>query len=309
MDIVKEIQPNEIFSAKGSVIVITGGGSGIGLAMASITSKAGAIKVYILGRRHDRLSAAAQLLKSSEANVIPIVCDVTSQSSIDAAVSFIEKDTGYIDVLINNAGRPSPHYNPTTAETIEELRDGLLKAHEETQDVLQTNTASIIGVSSSFLLLLHKGNLRRGWPKTRLSADGLNKQQRNKSSDGNTDDIRTSQIITVSSIAGFERHGITGLAYTASKTAATHLGKVLATILVPWNIRSNVIVPGFYPSEMTSIPQMGKVTVSNTPAGRFGATEDVAGVLLYLIGRAGAFVNGGTMLTDGGRISIEPSSW
>ncbi|KAI0149407.1 hypothetical protein BJ166DRAFT_62740 [Pestalotiopsis sp. NC0098] len=302
MDVTGDFKPQDIFSVTSTIIVITGGGSGIGLAMAAAAFKAGASKVYILGRREDKLSAAVDSLKG-EGVIVPVVCDVTSQESIDSAVAFIDKDSAHIDVLINNAGRPSPFYDPTAAKTIEELRDGLLDAHLETQDVLQTNIASIIGVSSSFLPLLHKGNVKRGWSDSKLSEHSLNKQQIA------TSDVRTSQIITVSSITGFERHGLTGLAYSASKAAATHLGKVLATMLVPWNIRSNVIVPGLYPSEMTAFLSKDAIPISNTPAGRAGSFEDVAGIILYLMGRGGAYVNGCAMLTDGGRLSIESSSY
>ncbi|KAK6203673.1 hypothetical protein LQW54_008879 [Pestalotiopsis sp. IQ-011] len=270
--------------------------------MAAAAAKAGALKVYILGRREDRLSAAVDSLQG-EGVIVPVVCDVTSQESIDSAVTFIEKDSAYIDVLINNAGRARPFYDPAAAKTIEELRDGLLEAHLHTQDVLQTNTGRIIGASSSFLPLLHKGNVKRGWSDSKLSEHALNKQQIA------TSDVRTSQIITVSSISGFERHWLTGLAYSASNAAATHLGKVLATMLVPWNIRSNVIVPGLYPSEMTAFLSKDEIRISNTPAGRADSVEDVAGIILYLMDRGGAYVNGSTMITDGGRLSIEASSY
>ncbi|KAH8201061.1 hypothetical protein TruAng_004757 [Truncatella angustata] len=278
--------------------------------MASVAAKTGASKVYILGRRGDRLVAAAATLSSAENNaVIPIVCDVTSQESINAAVSFIEKDSGHIDVLINNAGVANPFFDPSVAESIDELSRGLLAAHKATQDVIQTNTASIIGVSSSFLPLLHSGNLRRGWPGNKLTDHSTNTRQNQRAANVDQDDSRTSQIITVSSISGFERHGMTGLAYSASKAGATHLGKVFATMLVQWNIRSNVIIPGLYPSEMTAFIPMDQILVSNTPAGRAGSCSDIAGVLLYLLGKAGAFVNGSVLLTDGGRLTIEASSF
>ncbi|KAH6646209.1 hypothetical protein BKA67DRAFT_583544 [Truncatella angustata] len=96
--------------------------------------------------------------------------------------------------------------------------------------------------------------------------------------------------MTVSSISGIERHALTGLVYSASKAAAAHVGKVLCTMLISWNICSNVIIPGLYPSEMTAFLPMDHITVSNTPAGRAGSTSDIAGVVLYLLGKAGAFV-------------------
>ena len=53
-----------------------------------------------------------------------------------------------------------------------------------------------------------------------------------------------SQVITTSSIAGFNRYPTGGYAYGQSKAGATHLMKMLATQLVPYDIRFNVIAPG-----------------------------------------------------------------
>lgn len=65
------------------------------------------------------------------------------------------------------------------------------------------------------------------------------------------DDQRSSQIITVASISGLNRRITSGLAYGASKAGAIHLGKMLAHLLAPWGIRSNVINPG---GKFTSTP-------------------------------------------------------
>ena len=65
------------------------------------------------------------------------------------------------------------------------------------------------------------------------------------------DDQRSSQIITVASISGLNRRITSGLAYGASKAGAIHLGKMLAHLLAPWGIRSNLINPG---GKFTSTP-------------------------------------------------------
>lgn len=58
------------------------------------------------------------------------------------------------------------------------------------------------------------------------------------------DDERLAQIITVASVGSYMRRATAGLAYNASKAAAAHLGKMLATMLAEWGVRSNVIAPG-----------------------------------------------------------------
>ncbi|OTB03485.1 hypothetical protein M426DRAFT_60176 [Hypoxylon sp. CI-4A] len=300
--------PTALFSADGLIVVVTGGGSGIGKAMASAAYHTGASKVYILGRRLEVLTNTAKELDETQAKVIPLACDVRSMESVNAVVQYIEEESGYIDVLVNNAGIPNPYFDPESVDTIEALQQGLLEAHKGSLHVLDTNLAAIIGTSSAFLHLLQKGNLRRGWPAKKLQATDTNTRSLEHSQPGiDPGDMRTSQIITISSMGGIQRSGLTGLAYTASKAGVVHLGQTLSTMLAPWNIRSNVCIPGYYHSEMTArLPVMQDMRFGNTPAGRAGDPDDVAGFFLFLVGMSGSFINGAVLLTDGGRFSINP---
>jgi NAD(P)-dependent dehydrogenase (short-subunit alcohol dehydrogenase family) len=66
---------------------------------------------------------------------------------------------------------------------------------------------------------------------------------------GRAPDSPISQVISVSSIGGLRRDDATfSLSYSVSKAAVTHLGKTLANVLRRWQIRSNIIAPGIYPS-------------------------------------------------------------
>lgn len=59
----------------------------------------------------------------------------------------------------------------------------------------------------------------------------------------------SSQVLSVSSSGAFRIDPkILSMSYTLSKAACTHLGRVMANMLVPWGIRSNVIAPGVWPS-------------------------------------------------------------
>jgi len=134
-----------------------------------------------------------------------------------------------------------------------------------------------------------------------------------------------SQIIVTSSIAGFMRHLSAGFAYNSSKAATTHLVKMLSTYFsqAGFRIRANVIAPGLYPSEMTEQTTKGLEAFAGgregafagahvlgtevSPSGRTGSEEDFAGTVLYLASRAGAYLNGETLVTDGGRLSQLPA--
>jgi THO complex subunit 3 len=242
-----------------------------------------------------------------------ISCDVTSTSSIDAAVAQIAKETGYVDVLINNAGVTGPANGTALYETtsIEHLRDTMRKDWEGWESCMAINTQSVVGVSAAFLPLLDAANTRRGWAKGKVEGTGNPRKQDKSVLEGlgiDADDDRLSHIITVASVASFMRQSTAGLAYNASKAGAAQLGKILASVFAPWGIRSNVVCPGPYPSEMTTQVD-GRFGTNQVPQGRMGNINDIAALALFLIGKGGAYVNGAVQLTDGGRLSVFPSTY
>lgn len=318
MDALAPFNPSNLFSAKGLVVVITGGGTGIGLIITSTLLQNGASKIYILGRRKEVLDQAVTTLSnlpqppnSSLGTVIPIPCDVASPTSISSAVDHITQESGYIDILINNAGVIGPRNGPDLykADSITALRDLMLNGWDEWESTMAINASSVIGVSAAFLPLLEAANVRRGWQAGKVTGKGVARVQ-DKSAlakiGADEDDDRMAHIITTTSVASYLRYCTAGLAYNASKAAAAHVGKMLASILGEWGVRSNVVCPGPYPSEMTA----GNRTVFATdevPQGRPGVANDIAGLFLFLVGKGGAYVNGSVQLTDGGRVSQFPS--
>ena len=85
------------------VAVITGGGSGIGLALAR-TFAASGYSVIITGRDVKRLQAAAAEIPGDKGHVIAIQCDVRDPASVEKLFREIGKQHSTVDVLINNAG-------------------------------------------------------------------------------------------------------------------------------------------------------------------------------------------------------------
>jgi NAD(P)-dependent dehydrogenase (short-subunit alcohol dehydrogenase family) len=293
---------------------------GLGLAIASALYQNNASKIYLLGRRSGTLEAGIKTLESSPSApktstsvLSAISCDVTSKSSIDAAVAQITKETGYVDVLINNAGVTGPANGSALYEatSIEHLRDTMLKDWEGWENCMAINTQSVVGVSAAFLPLLEAANTRRGWAKGKVEGTGNPRNQDKSVLEGlnvDGDDDRLSHIITVASVASFMRQSTAGLAYNASKAGAAQLGKILASVFAPWGIRSNVVCPGPYPSEMTTQFD-GRYGTNQIPQGRMGNINDIAAVALFLIGKGGAYVNGTVQVTDGGRLSVLPSTY
>lgn len=130
-----------------------------------------------------------------------------------------------------------------------------------------------------------------------------------------------SQILVTSSIAGYSRLLAAGFAYSTSKAATTHLVKVMSTYFADYKIRCNLVAPGLYPSEMTS-GQTSKLEnhvgpfdgakalpKSSCPEERTGSEQDFAGTVLFMASQAGAYLNGETLVTDGGRLAQMPATY
>ncbi|TGJ82879.1 hypothetical protein E0Z10_g5875 [Xylaria hypoxylon] len=283
------LEAQSVFDVKGLVTVVTGGGSGIGLMAAQALEANGAI-VYVIGRRKENLEKAAATAKHN--NIRPIVGDVTSKSSLAAAASTIGGETGgYVDLVIANSGISGP-----TLSTLPKDADlATFQSHlaswdtDDFNQTLATNVTGVFNTIVAFLPLLDAANKREGRPKQR------------------------SQIIATGSVGAYNRVPIAGYAYGGSKAALHHMMKQFATNLVPYGIRSNVIAPGLYPSEMT-VGLISKVDgdgwpKSVVPEGRAGDAEDIAGAVLFLASKAGAYINGNVLVTDGGRLGVIPSSY
>ncbi|KAI4606746.1 hypothetical protein J4E83_009891 [Alternaria metachromatica] len=318
MDVSTPIRPNDIFSAKGLVVVITGGGSGLGLAIASALYQNGAERIYLLGRRREVLEKAVNDLQANvprdsnnTGTLHALPCDVTDLTSVKAAADTIQKDIGYVDVLINNAGVIGPKNGADIykAESIQQLAETMVAGYDNWADAMAINTQSVIGVSATFLPLLEAANTRRGWTPGKVTGSGNARARDTSLASTNSielDDDRMAHIITIASVASYMRWVSAGLAYNASKAAAAHLGKMMATFLSEWDIRSNIVCPGPYPSDMTAglNPVYG---TNQIPQGRMGGIKDISGLMLFLVGKGGSYVNGTSMLTDGGRVGVFPA--
>lgn len=233
--------------------------------------------------------------------------------SVKASAEFVKKDIGYVDVLINNAGVLGPKNGQDIykAESIQQLADTMVSGWDGWQSAMAINTQSVIGVSATFLPLLEAANTRRGWAPGKVTGTGNPRSRDTSKLSQNgidADDDRMAHIITVASTASYMRWVSAGLAYNASKSAAAHLAKMLSTFLAEWGIRSNMICPGPYPSDMTADvrPVFG---TNQIPQGRMGDINDIAGLALFLVGKGGAYINGTTQLTDGGRVGMFPGTY
>jgi 3-oxoacyl-[acyl-carrier protein] reductase len=150
-------------------------------------------------------------------------------------------------------------------------RDGLLvrMSNEDWDTVLDTNLASVFYTC-------------------RAAVRGMMKR-------------RAGSIVNISSIVGI--HGNWGQTnYAASKAGIIGFTKALARELGSRNVRANVVVPGYVTTRLTDVlpEDATKAMLDNTPLGRLGDPEDVAGAVRFLCSEEASFVTGAVLLVDGG---------
>ncbi len=112
---------------------------------------------------------------------------------------------------------------------------------------------------------------------------------------------RAGSIVNVSSIVGV--HGNWGQTnYAASKAGIIGFTKSLARELGSRNVRANVVAPGYVKTQLTDVlpEEATQLMLTNTPLGRLGDPEDVAGAVRFLCSADAAFVTGAVLLVDGG---------
>jgi 3-oxoacyl-[acyl-carrier protein] reductase len=112
---------------------------------------------------------------------------------------------------------------------------------------------------------------------------------------------RVGAIVNISSIVGL--HGNPGQTnYSASKAGIIGFTKALARELGNRGVRANVVAPGYVDTRLTQViaDDMKQLMLANTPLGRFGTPEDIAGAVRFLSSDEAAFITGEVLLVDGG---------
>jgi len=260
----RTIDMKSLFDISGKTAIVTGGSSGIGAMIAQGFVENG-VKTYISARKEGPLHAKAEEL-SKLGECIPIQADLSKVEGIESLVAQVSENEDHIDILVNNAGA-------NWVVPIEEFPES------GWDKVMDINIKSIFFMTQKCLPLLRAKATHED----------------------------PSRVINTASIHGFENPGMPAYAYSASKSGVIHLTKHLATDLAPGHINANAIAPGYFPSNMTkaatSNDAIYKHTVAQIPRKRAGEPEDIAGTAIFLASRAGAWVDGHTIVLDGGMIA------
>lgn len=145
---------SRLFDLSGKVAVVTGGGQGIGRAIAAAFAAHGAT-VVVCGRTREKLEHTAAAIRehSGTAHVLPL--DVTSDEAVAGARDWLEREFGGLSVLVNNAGI-DPHYGSIEKTSMDEWNEilavnltGVFRCCKTLGGLmLQKGSGAIINISS-----------------------------------------------------------------------------------------------------------------------------------------------------------------
>jgi len=112
-------------------------------------------------------------------------------------------------------------------------------------------------------------------------------------------------ITIISSVGGIKASTVIG-AYNVTKAADIMLVKNLAAEFGQHNVRTNAIAPGLFRTDFAKAlwenPDILKASTAGCPMRRIGEPDEIGGAAVFLASKAGSFVNGHTLVVDGGSI-------
>jgi len=244
-----------------SVIIITGGGQGLGRAMAEYLAGRGA-RLALVDLGQERLDEAVAACRAAGGEARSYICNVADEQQVIDMVAQVAQDFGSIHGLINNAGI---------------LRDGLLlKVRDgEIQKMPLNQWQSVIDVNLTGVFLCTREVAAK---MIELENKGL--------------------IINISSISRAGNMGQSN--YSAAKAGVAAMTVVWAKELARYGIRVAGIAPGFIETEMTGSmkPEALEKMTAGIPLRRMGKPEEIAHSAAYLF--ENDYYSGRILELDGG---------
>lgn len=245
----------------GRVAVVTGGGSGIGRAIAEALAGAGAA-VAVLDANGNAAEDVAGAIAAAGHKAMAVTCDVGRFAEVESAGREVAATLGPVDILVNNAGI-SPKHDGRPASVLE-------MDPAEWQRVVDVNlTGAFHGVR-----VFAAGMARRGW--------GSIVNQSSVAGKTHVEFVGAHYPATKAGLIGLTRH------------LAGELGpsNVNVNALAPGRIDT--------PLMRGVASAVNDAIVAETPMRRLGTPADVAAAVLFLTSEAGHFVTGQTVDVSGG---------
>ncbi|MGE0190061.1 MAG: SDR family NAD(P)-dependent oxidoreductase [Steroidobacteraceae bacterium] len=247
---------------KDKVVVITGGGRGIGRAIATAFAAKGC-HLALLDMGQADLEQARDALQSDTTRVGIYTCNVTQEAQVSASLDAVLRDFDRLDIMVNNAGI-------TRDGLLIKAKDGKVTSKmslEQWQAVIDVNlTGVFLGAREAAERMVNSG------------AGGV--------------------IINISSISRAGNIGQTN--YTAAKAGVASMTVVMARELARYNIRAAAIAPGFTNTEILSAmrPEVLERAIAPVPLQRLAEAEEIAHGAIFIA--ENDYYSGRVLEIDGG---------
>ena len=248
---------------RGQVAMVTGGGTHLGLAMATALAELGST-VYLLGRRREVVESAAAQLKASNLDAYAVSADAADEPAMEQVVQDIVGRHGRLDVMVCNAGGAfgtamAPNISLADLETTLRMNVGttLVCAQTAARAMIPRRRGAIITVGSLHATL---------GSDPRLYAPDFRRSTQS---------------------------------YHASKGAILNLTRALACELAQHDITVNCISPGQIPKPTLDAFTRENFR-DRVPLGRLGLPSDLNGAVALFATVGGRWITGQNLTVDGG---------
>lgn len=257
------------------VAMITGGGRGLGKAIALNLAREGA-DIAVLGRKPEPLEQTAREVTALGRKALAVPTDVADSSQVAAAVQKVLAAFGKIDILVNNAAA-LPHSVGSRAK-IEEMNPFMDSTDEQWTEQIAVDLSGVYYCMRAVL----KPMIERRYGK----------------------------IITIGSLAGQNGGYFSSPAYSASKAGVVGLTMLAARWAGKYGININVVNPGPIKTEGGSFTDEQIQFLSRTIPFRrggeatepLGVPQDIADAVLFLASERAAYITGTCLNVLGGQL-------
>jgi len=245
---------------KDKIAIVTGARRGMGRTHALKLAQEG-VKVVVSDISEEDCQKVVDEIKKAGGQGLALKCDVSKKEEVEELVKKTVDKFGKVDILVNNAG-------------IAEFKPFLELTEEEWDKTLDINL---------------KGYF--------LCAQAASREMAKQ---------KSGVIVNIASVAmGQVGIGFPNVAhYCASKGGIVAMTEALALELAPLGIRINVVCPGMIETPMIDPikqdPKMIEGLMSRIPLRRFGESEEVSDLVLFLVSNASSYMTGSAVVIDGG---------
>jgi len=262
----------------GKVALVTGGGAGLGAAIARRFREQGAELVI------NDVAADAAKAVAEETGGYSVLADVADSAAVRRMFEDVRERSGRLDVLVNNAG-----IGIDDDETIRRFNQVALQQAAEIAagGPVRTHTDRTVETSDDEWRRMLAVHLDGTFYCTREALKIMNDQG-------------SGVILNLGSVMGTS--GGAGLAhYCAAKGGILAFTRSVAREVVTRGIRVNAIAPGWIDTAMTeAVREIRPLIEAQTPMGRFGEPDDIAWAAVYLASDEARFVTGQVLSPNGG---------